>query len=302
MWAELAFAAGCLQTARNAFAKSLTGKVSPVLNSWARFTFNLPFSLLLVTILFVRYGWPQFSLAFFGCCLATAVTQLLGNVALVAAFHRANFAQSIVLHKLEVAFTAIIGMLFFAERPTILGWGGIGICSIGVLLMNFGREQGPAGWRRAFHLDAGALLALACAILLVLASFMLKAANTVFVAANPWVGADRFIASAYTLFHTVWIEVVILTLTLLFRRSTEFALVPVHWRRMALIGVTSFAASLCWFWSYSLTLVAYAKAVGQIEAILAIILALVVWKEREILRQLPGVGMVSAGIALVLLG
>ena len=71
---------------------------------------------------------------------------------------------------------------------------------------------------------------------------------------------------------------------------------------MALIGATGFGGSLCWFWSYSLTLVAYAKAVGQIEAILAVILALVVWREREMLRQLPGVALVTAGIALVLLG
>jgi hypothetical protein len=33
-----------------------------------------------------------------------------------------------------------------------------------------------------------------------------------------------------------------------------------------------------------------------------VILALVVWREREILRQLPGVALVTAGIALVLLG
>jgi uncharacterized membrane protein len=48
--------------------------------------------------------------------------------------------------------------------------------------------------------------------------------------------------------------------------------------------------------------VAYVKAVGQIEAVLAIGLALFVWHEREVVRQLPGVTLVMAGIALVLLG
>jgi drug/metabolite transporter (DMT)-like permease len=131
---------------------------------------------------------------------------------------------------------------------------------------------------------------------------MLKEANEVFVAANPWVGSGRFISSVHTLFNTVWIEVVILTPVIAWTRPQEFRLVPAHWKRMALIGATGFGGSLCWFWSYSLTLVAYAKAVGQIEAILAVILALVVWREREILRQLPGVALVTAGIALVLLG
>jgi drug/metabolite transporter (DMT)-like permease len=302
MWAELAFAAGCLQTARNAFSKSLAGKISPLLNSWSRFAFNLPLALCVTALLVFRYGWPQMPLAFFGYCLATGVTQILGNIALVAAFNRANFAQSIVLHKLEVAMTAVIGMWFFAEQPSGLGWIGIAVCSVGVLFMNFGRENGPDGWRRAFHIDTGTLLALACALFIVIASFMLKEANIVFVAANPWVGAGRFTASAHTLFHTVWMEVVILTPIIALSQPHEFQLVPRHWRRMALIGATSFGGSICWFWSYSLTLVAYAKAVGQIEAIAAVILALVVWHEREVLRQLPGVALVTVGIVLVLLG
>jgi drug/metabolite transporter (DMT)-like permease len=302
MWVEIALLAGCLQTARNAFACSLAGKISPALNSWSRFAFNFPLLFPLMCFLVWLYGWPQLSLPFFAYCAATAITQILGSIALIAAFNRANFAQSIILHKLEVAFTAVIGVLLFAETPSSLGWVGISVCSAGMLVMNLGREHGPEGWRRAFHFDLGALLALACALFLVFASFMLKAANSQFVALNPWVGADRFVAAAHTLFHTVWMEVVILTVSLLASRPQEFRLVPMHWRRMALIGATGFGGSLCWFWSYSLTLVAYAKAVGQIEAVVAIILALVVWREREIVRQLPGVALVMVGIVVVLLG
>jgi drug/metabolite transporter (DMT)-like permease len=302
MWAEIALVAGCLQTARNACARSLAGKISPALNSWSRFAFNFPLLVPLICFLVWWERWPQLSLPFFAYCAATAVTQILGNIALIEAFNRANFAQSIILHKLEVAFTAVIGVLLFAETPSPLGWVGISVCSAGVLVMNLGRERGPEGWRRAFHFDVGALLALACALFLVFASFMLKAANIQFVALNPWVGTDRFVAAAHTLFHTVWMEVVMLTVSLLVSQPQEFRLVPVHWRRMALIGATGFGGSLCWFWSYSLTLVAYAKAVGQIEAVLAIGLALVVWREREIVRQLPGVALVMVGIVLVLVG
>jgi drug/metabolite transporter (DMT)-like permease len=187
------------------------GKVSPLLNSWSRFAFNLPLAMPVAALLVFRYRWPQLPLAFFGYCAATGITQILGNIALVAAFNRANFAQSIVLHKLEVAITAVIGILFFAERPSGLGWLGIAVCSVGVLFMNLGRETGPDGWRRAFHIDAGTLLALACALFIVIVSFMSKEANKVFVVADPWIGSGRFTSSAHTLFHTVWIEVVILT-------------------------------------------------------------------------------------------
>ena len=43
-------------------------------------------------------------------------------------------------------------------------------------------------------------------------------------------------------------------------------------------------------------LVAYVKAVGQVEAIAAVFLSLVIWKEREIVPQIPGMTLVVFGI------
>jgi drug/metabolite transporter (DMT)-like permease len=302
MWVALAVTAACLQTGRNALARSLSGGISSVLNSWSRFAFNLPFSSLLVGFLVWRDGWPGLTWRFYAFCLATALTQLGGNVALVAAFRRGNFAQSIVLHKFEVAFAALVGFSFFGERPNVWGWAGVLACAAGVLLMNLGRQTGPQGWRRAFHLDRGALLALLCAFLLVLAGFFLKAATAEFASVNPWVGQGRFEAAAHTLFHTTWMEVVVLSAWLLRAEVGAFAPVGCYWRRMLAIGFTGFCGSLCWFWSYSLTLVAYVKAVGQVESLFAVVLGIALWREREVWRQLPGVALVLAGIALVLLG
>lgn len=302
MWVELSLAAGLFQTTRNALARSLAGKVSPALNSWSRFAFNLPFSMALAAALVAREGAPVLPPAFFAYAAGTGVTQLLGNVALMAAFRRANFAQSIVLHKLEIAFTAVIGLVLFDENPDLAGWIGILACTAGVLAMNLGRATGPRGWRRAFHLDAGALLALVCGVLLVFASFLLKEGVAVFVAANPRVGSGRFEAAAHTLFHTTWIEVGILSAAIAWRRPAEFRRVAAHWPRMLGIGFTGFCGSICWFWAYSLTLVAYVKAVGQVEALLSVALALLVWREREVFRQLPGLVLVMVGIAVILLG
>ena len=302
LWALIALSAGTLQTARNALARSLAFHLSPALNTWARFAFNLPYSTPLVLLLHVLHGPAVLPGAFLLGCLATAVTQLLGNVALIAAFRRATFAQSIVLHKLEVAFAALVGAALFGEYPTLVGWLGVGTCTVGVLFINLGRDIGLPRWRRAFHLDAGALLAIASGLLWVFASFFLKDANEAFALANPRVGTDRFEAAAYTLFHTTWMEVAILTVWLLVAERGALRAVPRHWRRMALLGASGFGGSLCWYWAYSLTLVAYVKAVGQIEAVMAVVLSLVVWHEREVLRQIPGVAMVLVGIALVLLG
>lgn len=301
MWVALALTAGTVQAARNAFSRSLAGRVSPGLNSWARFTFGLPFVAALVGGLLLTTPWPALSWAFFGFCTLTALSQLLGNVALVAAFTRASFIESIVLHKLEIVFAALIGVVLFGEQPSPLGWLGVSVSAAGVLLMNFGRDGIRRGWRRAFHFDAGAGLALLCGLLLVLASFFLKEAANEFARLNPHVGSGRFEAAVFTLFHTSWIEVLILTAAIGLSRPSEFQLVGPHWRRMLLIGATSFVGSLCWFWAYSIALVAYVKAVGQIEALIAIVLSVVVWQERHVRSQLPGVGLVLLGILLVLL-
>ncbi len=303
LWVSLSLAAAAFQTVRNALARSLSGRASPALISWARFAFNLPFSLLLALVLIALHGAPRLTPAFFVFCFATAITQLLGNVALVAAFARGNFAQAIVLHKLEVVLTAAFGLFFFAEAPSAYGWAGVLVCTAGMLLINFGREIGPQGWRRAFHVDLGTALALATALLLTLAAFALKEANELFAAANPRVGGGRFEAAAHTLAHSTWMQVAMLSAWLAWVRPSEFrGGVREHWRRMAGIGLTSFCGSLGWYWAFSLTFAAYVKAVGQIEALFAVALAVLVWGEKEVWRQLPGIAITMLGIALVLIG
>jgi len=302
MWFALALAAGTMQTVRNALARSLTGRVAPAVNAWARFAFNVPFSGALVLALGMRNGFPSTSARFFFLSGLTALTQVIGYGSLVLAFERSGFAQSIVLHKLEVVFTAVLGTLLFDEHPSAMGWGGVLLTGFGVMGMNLGGSGGPSGWRRAFHLDRGALLAINCGLFFVFTSFALKEAIAELCALNPSFGSARFEAAAHTVFHTAWIQVVLTSLLVASRRLADFRVVAEQLPRMAMIGFVGFAGSLCWFWAYSLTLVAYVKAVGQIEAVLAVGLALVVWKERSVLRQLPGVALVVAGILLVLLG
>lgn len=294
MWALLALLAGLLQSARNGFARSLSGAISPALNSWARFSFNLPFSTTLVTVLVLARGAPETSFRFYALCLASGLGQLLGSVALIAAFRHSNFAQSIVLHKLEVLFAAVIGVLLFSEEPTTLAWLGILVSVAGVVAMAPGRARSRFG--------TGSALAVAAGLALAIVGFLLKDAIGELVRLNPRVGTARFEVAAHTLFHVTWMEVVLLTGWLLYPRRGELALVPIHWRRMLLQGSFAFSGSLGWFWAYSLTFVAYVKAVGQVESVAAVLYSLLIWKEREVLRQIPGMLIAIAGIVLVLLG
>lgn len=298
----LALLAAVFQTARNALAQSLASRISPALNSWSRFAFSLPWASLAVLFVLATHGMPRLTLAFFVCCAITAVAQLLGNVALIAAFRAGSFGEAIVFHKLEVILTAVVGACWLAEWPSPRGAFGIALCGVGVVVINLARSPDGHGLARALSFGRAGRLALVCAGLLVVASFALKRANGLVLASNSTLAAGGFAAPVQTLFHTTWMEVTILSAWIGWREPAAFRDVPRHAPRLALIGLMGFLASLGWFWAYSLTLVAYVKAVGQVEALIAVALGLRFLGERTLVRQLPGIALVVVGVLLVLLG
>lgn len=307
VWVLISLAAGTLQTARNGLARSLSGVLPASLLSWSRFAFNLPFAALLLVVVYLvgSDGVPTLSLRFFVLGLIGGIGQILGNVALINAFKLGTFAQAIVVHKTEVAMAAVTGFLFFSEDPSILGWIGILVSAAGVAMIGYASARAKADDPDSFGegllvLNKGTGLALAAAALLVVAGFGIQRATKELVAQNPAVDGT-FGLAATTLFHVTWMEIVLLTVWLLARERSAFAKIPTHLPRLASIGFTSFAGSLGWFWAFSLTSVAYVKAVGQIESVISVLLAIYVWKEQKTRDQLPGIALTIAGIFLIVL-
>lgn len=299
LWVLLTLAAATLQATRNALSRQLVGRVSPALTAWSRFAFHLPFATGLVAVLVWREGWPAPSAPFFAWAAGGAVAQVLGNVALVAAFQVASFSQSVALHKLEVVFGALLGIALFGEVPSALGWGGILLSTAGVLLMNLARPG--EGWTRAFQFDRGTLYALLCGACFALASFLFKEAIEALLARNPALGPGRFRAAAHTVFYVAWIQVAVMTPAVAWMRPGELRNVSTLWRSMLGIGLTGFLGTLCWFWAFGLTLVAYVRAVGQVEAAISIAIAALWFHEAGLRRQLPAIAAIVGGVALVLL-
>ncbi len=302
LWVWIALAAGCAQTARNALARSLVGKIPPTLNSWSRFLFMLLLAFPLVIFFVMRSGMPEISPACLFYGVLGASCRLLGGVMLIMAFQRSNFAQSIVFHKLEIVFAAVIGVLFFQEAPSWLAWLGILVSSVGVVFMNIGRDAGPEGWRQAFHFDPGSVLAILCAGPLMLSSFTIKRCVQALVRANLHLPSGTFEGVVMTLFLVTLIEVVMLSGYLLLRHPAQFTHVRRLWPCMLMLGATSLAGSLAWFWAFSFTFVAYVQVLGQIEAVLSVLIGLMIWQEYEVRRQIPGMALLIGGMTLVLLG
>ncbi|ETW93682.1 MAG: hypothetical protein ETSY1_38175 [Candidatus Entotheonella factor] len=302
LWVWLTLGTVLAQTARNAIARSMVEEISAPLNSWARYAFMLPWLFPVVIFFVMRSGMPHVSPSYLAYAVIAAICQITGGVLLIMAFKHSNFAQSVIFHKLGVVFIAVIGVLFFQESPSRLAWLGILLCSVGIVLMNIGRELGPSGWRQAFHLDRGGVLAVMCALILACFNFTAKRSLQILVQDNPHLQEASFESLILACFLVTALDTVILTLYLLLRHSGQFRHVCRLWPRMVMVGTASLANSLMWFWAVSLTLVAYVAAVSQIESALAVLLGLIIWREHEVWRQIPGVALLIGGMTLVILG
>ncbi len=302
LWVWIALGTGFAQTARNILARSMVGEISALLNSWSRFVFMLPWLLPLVTFFVIRSGMPQVSPTCLAYAVIAAVSQLTGGVMLIMAFQYANFAQSVIFHKLGVVFAAVIGALFFQESPSLLAWLGILICSIGGMLMNMGREVVSNSWWRAFQLDRGGVLAVMCAVFLVCFNFTAKRSLQILVQENAHLQDRVFESLVFISFLVTALDAAILTVYLLLRHPNQFRHVSRLCPRMFMVGTASLANSLMWYWAISLTFVAYVSAVSQIESVLSVLIGLIILREHEVWWQLPGMALLMGGITLVLLG
>lgn len=301
VWIALSLLAGLLQVVRNAASKALGRDVPHLLNTWARFTFNLPFTATVLLLASAWAGWPVLTARFWLWTAACALTQSLANTCLVAAFARIPFARAVVLHKLEVALAPFVGVLLFGEYPSLLGWSGVFLCAVGTVAINLAARPG-AGWRELLRFDRGSVYAFGSAANVVFASFFLKAGCSEFVAGNVQLPHAVFLAAMHSLVHAAWMQSVVLTLVLACDRRRPLRLVRPHLPGMLRLGAAAAVSSVCWFWAYALQYVAYVKALGQVEVVAAALWGHFLLREAGVRRLVPAMVLVLAGILLVLLG
>lgn len=300
VWIGLALGAGALQVLRNALAQRIGRNVPHDVNAWARFTFNLPFTASLLFMLAIAFGWPVLDGNFWCWTLGCAVTQTTAHLCFVAALRHLPFQRTVVLHKTEVAMAPLLGVLLFGEFPSAIGWVGIVMCALGAVALNASRPG--TALHDVLRFERGAWLALGSGLGVAVASFSLKEACESFRAANPCGQHVHLQAALHALVHAAWLQSAGLTAWLLCCRRDAFTTVRGRWRECWRFGAASAACSLCWFWAYSLALVAYVKALGQVELVVAALYSHLVLREGGMLRQLPAILLVLGGILVVLLG
>ena len=267
LWIPFTLLAAFMQAWRNAFQKQLSKDVGVAGVTLARFIWASPLAAL---YLYLLYQWqpvamPVFSGHFAGFIVAASLAQILATALMVKLFKLRNYAIGAGLAKSEAVLAAVLGVVFFSESLTVLGWFGVALGGCAVFLLS-------GASLRQLSLPV-LLLGLGSGLAFALTSLWVRQASLVLGLPFPH-------GAAWVLLLVILLQTLILTVyILLSERPTLAAL----WQRPKLtlaVSVCSCVGSVGWFTAMSLESVALVKTLGQIEVLFMLLISALVFKER----------------------
>ena len=293
LWIPITLAAAALQTARNAFQRSLTGALSPLGATYTRFVFGFPFAALYAALVLAASDapLPAAPAAFFGWVTLGGVAQIFGTACLLKLFQLRNFGTGIAFSKSEILQVALFGMLVLGDRVSARAALAIGVATLGLLLLARGSTALSLG---ASLLGRPTWLGLGTG-----AAFAIAA--VAFRAASLSLGEPSFVISAaLTLVATTGLQSLLMTLYLRVREPGQIGAVLRAWRLSLLPGLSGAAASACWFSAMTLEIAAYVRMLGLVEVLFGFGVSVVSLRERPSRRELLGSALLVAAIVALL--
>ncbi|MCG9747410.1 DMT family transporter [Shewanella sp. Isolate8] len=294
MWIVFTFLAAFMQSWRNALQSQLSRDVKVAGVTLARFIWAGPIAACYLMALYLwlppeqAIGALPFPAPFWSFVLGAALMQIVATGLMVKLFQLRDFAIGAGLAKSEAIVAAVFGALFFGTQLSLLGWLGVVIGAVAVLLMSKG-----AGVARLS--PQVLLLGLACGSAFALTSLWVREASLVLALPFPH-------RAAWVLFWVISLQTVILLLFFWWRdRQTLAAL----WRRPKLtlaISITSCLGSIGWFSAMALEAVPYVKTLGQVEVFFTLIVAGGYLKQKVKPKEMTALLLIAVAAILVIWG
>ncbi|RMF92444.1 MAG: hypothetical protein D6736_03485 [Nitrospinota bacterium] len=284
MWFLLALSAALFQVLRNMVMKQIGHALDEYINVWGRFTFLLPFTLLMVW----GKGIPPLRPGFWTVCLLFACFQIISTLCLSKAFRFSDISIVIPLWKLSIFVLMIFAYFTIHETPSSLGMVGVVISVIGVYALNIQKSR-ISFWAplQVLFTDRGLRYTLLAALFYAPSVITIKQA---ILLSDPYFGV--FIG--YLLASLLLLPLVLSTSLSHFRR------IPRFWKSFFGMGLFASLTSVTQGIAYKLTLSSYVEAVKQVEILFALAIGYAVFQERERVGEiLPGCVMMLIGIVLI---
>ncbi|HRE60433.1 MAG TPA: DMT family transporter [Micropepsaceae bacterium] len=298
LWIALTIMAALMLALRTAAQKHLGRTLSTDAATYVRYLFALP--LAGVWMLGLHQGFdlsfvPVTGEALFFIALIAA-GQIFGTRFLLLALHARNFAVGVAWSKTDVVQAAMFEIVVLGSA---ISWGGgaaILLATLGVVMMSMKGEGHPLRLLLAGMREKSALYGILSGTSFAVAGVAVRGANL------SLAGGEPFMPAAQALTITLALQVVALGAWLVWRERQSFGAIARAWRVGLFAGVTGTLASIGWFVAMALESVAHVRTLGLVELLFSFLIARVLFHERATPREIAGVMVLSAGIALLMLG
>ena len=290
LWIPFTIIAALGQVARNAMQRSLTGPLGTWGATNIRFLFGFPFAVIFFVVLLVATGdrlpWPTVS--FWPWLLLGALSQIVATGLMLLAMNERSFVVTTAYLKTEALQTAIFGFVFLGDQLTAPKVLAILIATVGVVITAL-----RPGAEKSFSEVKPTITGLVAA-----AAFALSAIG--FRGAIITVTGVSFVtAASYTLVWGLFVQTLLLTVYLLWRAPVILKAIFGLWKPSMLAGFMGAFASQFWFLAFALTAAANVRTLALVEVLFAQGVAHYSFKQPVSARELLGIVLIVAGVALL---
>lgn len=295
-WIPLTVAAASFQAARTSAQKWLSGRISTDAATYVRYLFALPVAILYALVLVFVFDavLPVPTLNALAWAASGALAQIGGTWFLLKALESRNFAVGVAYSKTDVVQAAIFEAAVMGAAVTWGAAAGILIATLAVMLIAAKGSTDPLKALLSGLGEPSAIYGLLSGASLAVSGVAVRGAV---LALDE---GDIAAAAVVGLLMVLTIQVVAMGTYLAIREPGGFATIGRAWKASAFAGLVGGLGSLCWFWALGLQQVAYVRTLGLVEILATVLLSRFLFKERPQRRELIGIAILLAGIALVL--
>ncbi|MEM7226183.1 MAG: EamA family transporter [Pseudomonadota bacterium] len=297
LWIPITVAAAFFQNLRTALQKHLTGTLTTLGATYARFLLGLPFAGLYLWLVAGLGGesLPDLNGPFLLFGAVGGLAQILATVALLSAFQYHNFAVGTTYSKTETVQTAIVGILLLGEGLSLGALLGILISLSGVIAISAAKQKTSTRGILLAWTEKPALIGLASGGLFGISAVCYRAASL------SLESGDFLIRAGFTLLCVLVFQTLVMAAYLALKDPEQILQVLREWRWTIWVGLTGMLGSAGWFTAMTLQNAAYVRALGQIELVFTFIASVFFFKERTSRVEVAGILLVVGGILLLLL-
>ena len=294
LWVVFTLLAATAQTFRNATQRSLTGRLGTAGATHIQFLFGLPFGLLALVVVWFsgdrRAAHAERSRRSPGRFSAPSARSR-ATALMLAAMRERSFVVTTAYTKTEPVQVALFAVVFLGEHITLTLAIAVVIATAGVLALSWPSRAGGEifSWRPA-------LLGIVSGGLFALAAVGFRGGIT---ALGP---VDFVPAATLTLAISLTVQTVLLSAWLLVREPDVLRAVLKAWRPSLPAGFLGAFASEMWFLAFAIQSPARVRTLGLVEIVIAGLISRRLFAQAPGVRDIVGMILVVAGIALLFSG